>query len=188
MPIERTSMQKDWSVLAQERVYHNPPWLTLYEQKIQLPSGLVIPDYLVASIPNVAMVFPLTAEGYVVLVEQYKHGVEKRVWDLPAGYMEPGEEPLKAAQRELEEETGYVGASWETLSTTTLDANRCASRLYLFLARDLQPTGLRQLDDTEEIQCHLVPLDEIAALVESSTITSGHSALGVLAALRRLNR
>ena len=88
-----------------------------------------------------------------------------RVKSLAAvgGYLEPGEEPLAAAQRELREETGYAAAEWECLGCYRVDANRGAGMGTFFLARGAQPVTERDADDLEEQHLLLLTRAEVEA-------------------------
>ncbi len=181
-------MLKPWKTLSEREVYRNKHWLTVIEQAVELPNGHVIPDYLITGVPDVAMVFPLTRHGEVVLVEQYKHGVEDTALDLPAGYIDEGEDPFEAAKRELEEETGYVGDDWTPLGGYFYDENRHARRFHYFMLRDARADGVQHFDDTEELVVHRLPLGEVAEAVLSGRVQGLHSALGIFRALHAIRQ
>jgi 8-oxo-dGTP pyrophosphatase MutT (NUDIX family) len=180
------SAGKGWQVLTETQVYHNPPWLSVREQRVQLPNGHIIDDYVLAHGPEVAMVFAVTVERQILFVEQYKHGLQTTIWDLPAGYIDPDEDPLVAAQRELEEETGYIGERWYPLHTMYGDTNRNDNRYFYYLALDVRSTGQRQLDETEDIRVHQVPLAEIFSVFAPGRVMAIGSALGIYAGLQFL--
>ena len=95
-----------WDVL--ESAYlSRKPWLTLRRDRVRLPGGAVIDEYLVLEYPAWVSVVAVTSEGRVVLVRQYRHGLGRAGVELPAGVVEPGDpSPESAARRELREETG----------------------------------------------------------------------------------
>lgn len=169
----------NWERVKRECVYCKKPWLVVYEEEVRLPNGVVIPDYITTEVPDVAMVFAVTKERELLLVEQYKHGLGISIWDLPAGYMDQGEDPLSAARRELEEETGYIGGDWRRLCTVYFDENRHDARFYYFLARNVAAEGTRQLDDTEDILVHHVPVASALDLVLDGRIMGMHSSFGI---------
>jgi ADP-ribose pyrophosphatase YjhB (NUDIX family) len=116
-----------WQVLAAQTLLDRSPWLRVIAQSVRLPSGLVIPDYLLAPSRDFSLVVAVTADSQVLLVRQYKHGLGRVVLDFPAGYQDtPDEEPLACAQRELREETGYSAGRWTPLGALALDMNRSA--------------------------------------------------------------
>ena len=138
--------------------------LRLYEEEVQLPNGRRIPDYLTTEEPEVAMMFAVTTDDHVLLVEQYKHGIRGVALDLPAGYVDPGEDPFDAAR------------------------NRHQSRFHYYLLRGAEPTGRVHLDETEELIVHRMPLAEMPELLASGRVCGIHSALGLYRGLDALGR
>lgn len=117
-------------------------------------------------------VIPLTADNEVVMVRQFRHGIEDFTLEIPGGMVDPEDtDPCSAAQRELWEETGYGSADivrlGEVHPNPALQKNRCFS----FLARDVRPTRKPQLDGTEEIEVVLVPRAEIAGRIAGGEIS-----------------
>lgn len=98
-------MIKKWEVLERKTVLKDK-WIDIEASKCRLSDGTVIEPFYVNHIPDFAVIVPVTEEGKIVLVRQYRHGVEEVLLELPAGCMEPGEEPEVSAHRELSEETG----------------------------------------------------------------------------------
>jgi len=118
-----------WRVLDTRPLFSRPPWLIVWEEDVELPSGLKIDGYLREVGRDYAMTFALLPDGTVPLVCQYKQGIAGPSYDLPAGYLDsPDEPPLHAAKRELREETGLVADRWQTLSHAVIDSNRGDTR------------------------------------------------------------
>ena len=88
---------ENWQVVARRSVADRSPWLHLWEEDVRLPDGRIVPGFNVIEMPDVAIIVALTAEGAVVIERCYKHGAGRVCINLPAGYLEPGEEPLLAA-------------------------------------------------------------------------------------------
>lgn len=128
-------------------------------------------DYFHIAASEWVNVVPVTRAGDIVLVRQERHGSESFTLELPGGIVDPGEGPAEAALRELREETGYRGGVAEPLGSVhpnpALQANRCWS----FLARDVEPEGLQQLDGKEEIEVVVLPWLELRERVRRGEIS-----------------
>src|ERR671913_2018231 len=103
-----------WERLSSEKLVETP-YFALRSDQLRLPDGAVKDPYYVIERPDAAITFPLTAEGEVVLVRQYRPPLGMMELGLPAGLVEDGERPEAAARRELSEETGYTGGEGEPL-------------------------------------------------------------------------
>ncbi|MBL8056119.1 MAG: NUDIX hydrolase [Anaerolineales bacterium] len=176
-----------WEVLHSETIVDFSPWLKVIRQRVRLPNGVVIPDYVLAPGPSYSLVVPLTDDGQIVLVRQYKHGLGRLVYDFPAGYLDtPEEDPLACAQRELLEETGYTAQRWTALGGFVLDTNRSDMTAHLFLAEGAAQIAEPDLDDTEAISRHLVPQADIPAMLRAGELpnVAGAAAWGLALAVR----
>lgn len=177
-----------WRILASRPLLDRRPWLTVWEEDVQLPDGQRINGYLRAEAREYAMVFALGADGTVPLVRQYKHGTGADSLDLPAGYLDTASEPpLTAAQRELHEETGLRARFWQPLGHFLLDTNRGATRAHIFLALDAYPDGPAHLDPAESLTVSFHAPDELRALVRCGQIDSLASVAGIMLALDALS-
>ena len=126
--------------------------------------------------PEVVLIFPVTAEGQVILVRQYKHGAGQILIEFPGGIFNSVDEPGEvAAARELAEETGYSAASLELLGTIWDDPAKQTNRIHLYLARDVVKTQEQDLDDIEAIEMLKVPLAEIQPMVMRGEISVSSS-------------
>ena len=163
---------KPWQVIRSKVLLDRQPWLRLIEQDVRLSNSHVIEGYLLAQSRDYAMTFALTDQGRVPLVQQYKHGLGGLSYDLPAGYLDAGEEPLACAQRELREETGYVADDWQHLSSVVLDSNRGNTRAHLFLARGARRVAMPHLDDTEDLATQFLAPGEILEMIRSGEMDS----------------
>src|ERR1700733_14051622 len=108
------SIQK-WKRLKTEVALNNK-WCTVHKDTVELPAGKIIDDYFVHIRPDVVLVFPITADGKVIMVRQYKHGAKEILLEFPGGIVDTSEDSVHAAAlRELREETGYFTADIEAL-------------------------------------------------------------------------
>jgi len=159
-----------WRTLHSDYVV-DTPFLRLRRDRIQLPDGTIIEDYYVRESHGFTIVFAMTPDDRVVLVHQYKHGIGEYVLELPAGAIDPNEDPLVCAERELAEETGYVSDKpLELVRTFITDPTNSDSRFHLFLARDCEVRVAQEFDATEDIRVELVTLPELRVMVRDGRI------------------
>jgi len=178
-----------WTVASSRLLLDRAPWLRVWQQEVHLPNGIVIPDYLLTKGRSFAMIFPLTPEGQVVMVEQYKHGPGHWMLDLPAGYLEEDDpSPLETARRELLEETGYTSEEWHPLGEFVNNPNRSADKACFFLALGARRIQGQHLDEAEDILVRLVPLEEMTGLVLEGRIESLSTACALLLGLEALRQ
>jgi 8-oxo-dGTP pyrophosphatase MutT (NUDIX family) len=132
----------------------------------ELPSGYIL-NATIMEFREWANVVALTRNREVVLVKQYRHGIKDFLLELPGGIVEDGEAPLVGAQRELLEETGY--ASSNVVETGWLYPNPAlqTNKVHSFIAFDAELSSTQDLDDGEEIEVYLVPLEELKSLAAS---------------------
>jgi 8-oxo-dGTP pyrophosphatase MutT (NUDIX family) len=144
----------------------------LRKDTIELPNGTIIPDYYVRDSRGFVIVLALTGDGRVVLVRQYKHGIARESLELPAGAIDPGEDPGQTAMRELTEETGYAGDSMEYVRSFVTDPTNSNTVAHLFIARNAKKIAEQNLDPTEIIAVEIVSIDELREFVRDGTIDS----------------
>ncbi|HZY65321.1 MAG TPA: NUDIX hydrolase [Rubrobacteraceae bacterium] len=177
--------EEAWERLSSEKLLENP-YFTVRSDKLRLPDGAVKDPYYVIERPDAAIVFPVTEGGDVVLVRQYRPPLERMELGLPAGLVEPGENPEAAARRELSEETGYTGGEWENLGTLASSPSLKDNWAYLFLARGVARNTGQDLDEYERLALVEVPLAELPGLVYSGGIVSSSGVAATMLALDRL--
>jgi len=135
-------------------------------ERVRLPSGLEQELEIVRHAGAVAIA-ALDADGRLVLVRQYRQAVGQWLVEVPAGRLEPGEDPEVAARRELEEETGLRAARWSTLARFWPAPGFCSEQMTLFLAQDLAPAGAeRRAHDVDE-ELEVVRMTPAALFEES---------------------
>jgi ADP-ribose pyrophosphatase len=125
---------------------------------------------------NVAAITP---EGKIVVVRQFRFGVGKTTSELPAGLVEAGEHPLKAAQRELQEETGYTTEEWVSLGSVDANSAFLNNQCHLWLAKNVVKTAEIALDATEDIIVEELSLDELKEEIRAGHFSNSLSQLTV---------
>ncbi|UFH54097.1 NUDIX hydrolase [Spirosoma sp. KNUC1025] len=144
-----------WQVDTSEYI-HQLPWFTVRKEAIRMQNGGAIPNYFVFEYPDWVNVVAVTTNGELVLIRQYRHGIGDVHYELCAGVIDPGEDPLVAAQRELLEETGFGGGHWQLLMTISANPGTHTNLTYAYLATDVEPIRAQHLEKTEEITVHIV--------------------------------
>jgi ADP-ribose pyrophosphatase len=122
---------------------------------------------------------PVLDDGRVVLIRQYRYAVDERVWEIPAGRIDPGETPAQGARRELEEEVGYAAARLEPLSTFYTTPGFCDERMHLFRASGLRQVPARPEAD-ERIEAAVFTLDEARAMIARGEIREAKTLVALL--------
>lgn len=127
--------------------------------------------FVVVDAPDWVNVIALTADDRVLLIEQFRHGIEKVTTEIPGGSVDPGEDPLDAGLRELREETGYGGGSAELIGAVTPNPALMNNHCHTVLVRGVERQGEAQLEGYEEIRTYLAPLADVPEMIRSGTIT-----------------
>ena len=141
---------KTWKTLSRSPILTVSKFLAVENHVVELPDGRVIADWPWVITPDYVNIAAVTPEGRFLVFRQVKYAVEGSSLAPAGGYLEPGEDALLGAQRELREETGYAAPDWESLGTYRVDANRGAGMAYFFLAREARRVTERDADDLEE--------------------------------------
>ncbi|MGD8427604.1 MAG: NUDIX hydrolase [Balneolaceae bacterium] len=173
-----------WSIVYENKEYQTPIF-NLLHRKMRLESEAEKNegDFYVLKAPEWVNVIPITEDGYVVCVEQYRFGIEQPTLEVPGGMVDHGEAPLEAVQRELAEETGYESDSWSSLGKVSANPAIMTNFTHLYLAEQCRFTGVEEhtKDKHERINIHRIFLDDFLDLVNKGTVD--HSI--VLAAVAR---
>jgi ADP-ribose pyrophosphatase len=173
-------------VLRSDLAYEGAVW-NVRDDRVRYGDGEIRRQY-VAHTGAVAIV-ALDDAGRVLLIQQYRHPIRHRDWELPAGLLDvTGEEPLEAARRELAEEADLVAAHWEPLVSSWTTPGGNDELIHVFLASGVsaaQDAHARE-DEEADIRVEWVPLDAAVAAVLDGRMRNGILGIGVLAAAQRL--
>lgn len=142
----------------------------------------------VAEHPGGAVVFAVFPNEDIILINQHRYPLDKFIWELPAGKLDSGEDPLHCARRELEEETGFMARRWEKLTSIYTTPGFCSEILHIYLATDLyEAPGGRKLEEGEEtMTVKILPLSETIQMIERQEIRDSKTICGILIGERLL--
>lgn len=163
--------------LSSETVYDGI-LLRVISDEVRLPDGSTSRREYIRH-PGACMVVAFLDERTILLERQYRYPMRRHFIELPAGKIDPGEDPLVTARRELEEECGYVAATWRHLATLHPCIGYADERIELYLARDLTRSESK-LDAGEFLEVMAVTIDEALAWVREGRITEAKAITGVL--------
>ncbi|MBM3463025.1 MAG: NUDIX hydrolase [Armatimonadetes bacterium] len=145
--------------------------------RVRLSSGRET-DREVVVHPDTVAVAALTPDGKLVLIHQYRHPVGRQIWEVPAGKIDPGEEPEPAMRRELMEECGLEPGSMELLGSFYLTPGYCTEKMHLYLARDCTQTlGVDAEEDIAEMRA--VTLAQAEQMIAAGEIVDAKTMLAV---------
>lgn len=134
-------------------------------------------DFVCLDAPDWVTVVPLwigeQGQQQFIMVEQFRHGSGKVTVEFPAGTIDPGEAPQRAAERELLEETGYTAGSLIPLGNVSPNPAFMNNRVHVFLAKDLVWHREQELDENEQIHTHLEPVDEVRQQMGTGAYDNG---------------
>jgi ADP-ribose pyrophosphatase len=173
-------MTKLHEELIEKKTVFTGKVLTMRYDRVRLPNGHEATREVVEH-PGAVAVVPVTAEGKVVLVRQYRYPVEEVLLEIPAGKLDKGEPPEACAHRELEEETGFKTGRLEHLATFYTAPGFTDEIMHLYLARDLTETAQR-LDEDEFLAVGHYTAAEIKALLAEKKINDAKTLVGLMMA------
>jgi len=124
--------------------------------------------------PGAVIILPVLADGRLVFIRNHRHTISAELLELPAGTLEPAEDPALCAARELTEETGYTADRLEPLGWFYTSPGILTEKMYAFLATDLQ-TGPQNLEDNEEIRVEILTMDEAEGLIAKNQLVDAKS-------------
>jgi len=160
--------------------------LKAYRDKVVLPDGSEsVREWI--DHPGASAVVPLLSDGRVVLIRQFRYAPRREFLEVPAGKMDPGEEPLEVAQRELGEEAGYRAGRLTPLGSTFPCIGYGNEEIHLFVAEDLEKVS-DGLDADEFVEVITMPFEEAVALAETGKITDAKSEVAIQRAAAFLRR
>ncbi|KHT47281.1 NUDIX hydrolase [Vibrio sinaloensis] len=142
------------------KTLHSWKRISLVEESVTLPNGKNIQHTTIVH-PGATVILPITQDGHIILINQFRPSLKKWLLELPAGTIENAEEIEECARRELEEETGYSAKQMISLGQVTPLAGFCDEIQYLFVAKELDKTYRYECDDDEVIEVITLTIEEL---------------------------
>lgn len=178
-------MGKHWERLDSRTVIEDR-WLSVRADTCRSVDGRLIDPYYVIEDLDWVHAVAIDAEHRILVVRQYRHGAGVVCLELPGGTLDRGEDPLSGAQREMQEETGYIARQWEPLVAPWANPARQTNRVHFFLARDVADSGRRDLDENEDIEVEWISIPELKRRIDRDEFAQSMHIAGVLFALEWL--
>jgi len=177
----------EWKTLRSEYLFKDL-WFTVRKDTCQRPDGKIVDPYYVYEFPEWVTAVALTSDGRFIMEKQYRHASGMTMYEIPGGCVDDTDASLEAAvARELREETGYEFESFEYLGKISANPSTHNNWMHMFLARGGELKNEQELDHNEDIEIHLMDLEEIRALLDEHKIYQSMHATALFYALQRLN-
>jgi ADP-ribose pyrophosphatase len=164
------------------RKVHSGRVFELVVDNVTFENGVTV-DLDVIRHPGASAIVPLTAQGGVLLIRQFRYAIGADIWEIPAGTLNPAESPLACAQRELEEEVGITARQWSPLGAITPVPGYSDEVIHLFVAREHAP-GRQRLDADELLDVREVPFDEALSMISANVIRDAKTIVALLRTAR----
>jgi len=175
-----------WKVLKSEYLFKDL-WFTVRRDTCQRPDGKIVFPYYVYEFPEWVTALALTEDGKVILERQYRHGLGEVAFEIPGGCVDDTDaSPEAAIARELLEETGYSFSRYEYLGKTCANPSTNNNWMHMFLATGGRRVKEQSLDDNEDIEIHLVTIEELKKLLEENQIIQSMHVTTIFYALAKL--
>jgi 8-oxo-dGTP pyrophosphatase MutT (NUDIX family) len=175
---------KPWTV-ERSRYIVRDRWLTVRADDCRTETGETVAPYYVLEYPDWAHVVAFDEQDRLLVIRQYRHGAGRVCAELPGGVVDEGEAPLMTAQRELREETGHGGGTWETLAAFSPNPATHTNIQHSLLARGVYFIEAPGPEATEEIQTDFFSVPVVLEMIGRGEFAQGLHIASVLLALRQ---
>ena len=175
-----------WKLLKSEQLFKDM-WFSVRKDTCEKPDGSIVTPYYVYEFPDWVNAVALTEDGKVIMERQYRHALGVTCYEIPGGCVDDTDPSLEfAIARELKEETGYTFSKFEYLGKTSANPSTNNNWMHMFLATGGKLTDKQTLDHNEEIEVHLLSIDELLDLVHKGEIVQSMHVTTIFHALRKL--
>ena len=166
-----SELRKTWTKLSDEMLQKTRVF-DLHVQRMVTPDGKHQDDFYYIKTFDWVNIIPITPDGQVIFVEQYRHGINQRVLETPGGLVDkPGSDPRSTAESELREETGYQAGELTALGSLYPNPAMLTNRCHMFVATDVVPGSGQDLEPSEDITLHFHPLVEVPKMIADGRIS-----------------
>jgi 8-oxo-dGTP pyrophosphatase MutT (NUDIX family) len=170
--------QNPWQIINEQQVYDNN-WISVIHYNVINPSG-GSGVYGKVHMKNRAIgIVPLDEEMNTYLVGQYRFPLNEYSWEIPEGGAPLDDDPLRSAERELEEETGLKAKRWDKIQELTLSNSVTDERCIIYLARDLTQHAAMP-EETEQLVVKKIPFEEVFRMVQTGDITDAVTVAAII--------
>jgi ADP-ribose pyrophosphatase len=166
-------MLREWQLQSIKRVLLTHPFNILEKQYLKPDQKSPFTAY-VLECPRWANVIALNAQQEILLERQYRFGTEQIEIEIPGGVIKVNELPLEGAQRELEEETGFISSNWQQIGVVAQNPAIMNSHCYTFVAHDIRSTGQTHFDIDEDIEFFFASRKEVNSMIRAGQISNAY--------------
>ncbi len=177
-----------WKTLSSEYLF-NDRWFKVRKEVCETPDGTIVDPYYIYDFPTWVGAVPVTNDGKIVMVRQYRHALGETCIEIPGGCVDDTDKNFEQAiARELLEETGYSFSSYEYLGKISPNPSTNSNLLHMFLAKGGKKIAEQQLDGNEEIDVLLISVDELKQLLKENKIIQAMHVSCIMYALAKMEQ